>query len=36
MNVFVALLVIAVSAALAITALLLVRRRAPEGSYGDE
>jgi hypothetical protein len=33
MNVFVALLVVAASAALAISALLLVRRRAPDGSY---
>jgi hypothetical protein len=36
MNVFVALLVVAASAALAITALLLVRRRAPEGSYFND
>jgi hypothetical protein len=36
MNVFVALVVIAVSAALAITAILLVRRRAPEGSYFND
>ncbi len=36
MNVFVALLVVAGSAALAITALLLVRRRAPEGSYFND
>jgi hypothetical protein len=33
MNVFVASLVVAVSAGLAIAALLLVRRRAPDGSY---
>jgi hypothetical protein len=33
MNVFVALLIVVVSAALAITAILLVRRRAPDGSY---
>ena len=33
MNVFVALLVVVASAALAITALLLVRRHAPDGSY---
>jgi len=33
MNVFVALLVIAASAGLAISALLLVRRHAPDGSY---
>jgi hypothetical protein len=36
MNVFVALLVVAASAALAITALLLVRRRAPDGSYFND
>jgi hypothetical protein len=33
MNLFVALVVVAASAALAITALLLVRRHAPDGSY---
>jgi hypothetical protein len=36
MNVFVAFVVVAASAALAITALLLVRRRAPEGSYFND
>src|SRR4051812_17201156 len=36
MNVFVALVVVIVSAALAITALLLVRRRAPDGSYFND
>lgn len=36
MNVFVALVVVAGSAALAITALLLVRRHAPEGSYFED
>jgi hypothetical protein len=36
MNVLVALAVVAGSAALAITAMLLVRRRAPEGSYFND
>jgi hypothetical protein len=36
MNVFVAIVVIAVSAGLAITALLLVRRNAPDGSYFND
>jgi hypothetical protein len=36
MNVFVALLIVATSAALAIAALLLVRRHAPDGSYFED
>ena len=36
MNVFVALVVVVAAAALAIGAILLVRRRAPEGSYFND